>query len=234
MYKDWVVVVTGSSRGIGRELCEYFLKNGAITIGLSRTRADIEHPRFHHFSVNVGDENLVEEVFRTIRNDYHHIDVLVNCAGVFTSQHALLMPLQSAEEMLRTNMTGTFLVSRICAKIMLQKNFGRIINLTSMAVPLAFIGDALYSASKMAVTQFSKVFAKEIASFNITCNVLGITAFETDMMKKIPKEKLDVIFEQLPIARFLQLEDITNVIDFFIRKESNAITGQVVYLGGVS
>ncbi len=90
----------------------------------------------------------------------------------------------------------------------------------------------MYSASKAALTQLTQVLAGEVADYGITCNVLGVTAIETDMWKDIPKEKLMSLLQSLPQKTVATLEDITNVIDFFASKSSGAVTGQVVYLGG--
>jgi 3-oxoacyl-[acyl-carrier protein] reductase len=232
MYRDRIVLITGASRGIGKDLCEHFLRNSARVIGISRSACDAFHENYRHFPVDVSDENAVQELFRTIRDDYGAVDILINNAGVLTSQYALLMPASSAETMIRTNFLGAFLMARESAKLMMQKKFGRIINISSMAVTLSPVGDAVYSASKSALTQFSRVFAKEVGGYGITCNVLGITAIETEMLRKIPREAIDKIIHGLPIKRLATIGDITNALDFFVRKESDSITGQVLYLGG--
>ncbi|MDA2933565.1 SDR family oxidoreductase [Acidobacteria bacterium AH-259-D05] len=160
--------------------------------------------------------------------------MLVNNAAVLTSQHTLLMPTWSAQEMLNTNLLGTFSVSRECAKLMMRKGFGRIISLSSMAVPLALEGDSIYAASKIGLVQFSKILSKELGSSGVTCNIVGITAIETGMMKKVPPDKLKAVIDQLPVSRFAKIDDITNVIDFFASENSSYITGQEIYLGGIS
>lgn len=232
MYENRVVLITGASRGIGRHLCEYFLSRHARVIGVSRSSSSLSHESYRHFSLDVSSEESVQELFCVIRAKYGLVDILINNAGALSSQYAVLMSGGCAESMMKTNFMGTFLMSRECAKLMLRRRFGRIINISSMAVPLSSVGSAIYSASKSAVTQFSRVFAKEVGDYNITCNVLGITVVETEMMKKIPREKLDGLIRSLPIKRFASMADITNVIDFFAKKESGAITGQILYLGG--
>jgi 3-oxoacyl-[acyl-carrier protein] reductase len=94
-------------------------------------------------------------------------------------------------------------------------------------------GEAIYAASKGAVETFTKVISRELADFGVTCNVVGPTPIETDLIRAVPKEKIDKIIDNLAIKRLGQFEDVANVIDFFINPESNYITGQTIYLGGV-
>lgn len=232
-YRGRTVIVTGSSRGIGKNLCEYFLKKGANVCGLSRSTAAITHTRYLHFPADVTDEEAVRTGVARVKSHFGSIDVLINNAGVLTSQYSLIMPLRSAETMFRTNVLGAFVAARECTKVMIPQRFGRIIAISSMAVPLSPAGDALYSASKSALTQFSRVFAKEVARYNITCNVLGVTAIETDMTKQIPEKALTEILQRLPIPRLATMDDITNVIDFFASELSSNVTAQTLYLGGL-
>jgi len=233
MYQGKIALVTGSSRGIGRQLCEYFLEMGATVIGFSRSETSLTHDRYRHFSLDISNGPAVAEAFRVIRNEMGKLDILVNNAGVLTSQFAMLTPDTAAEAMLKTNVLGAFHVSKEAAKLMMTKKFGRIISFSSMAVPLSPAGDAMYSASKAALAQFTRVFAKEVSAFGITANVLGITAIESDMMAQIPKEALSEIFKNLPIKRHATMEEIKYAVDFFVSPRAGAITAQTLYLGGV-
>jgi 3-oxoacyl-[acyl-carrier protein] reductase len=111
---------------------------------------------------------------------------------------------------------------------------GRIINFSSIASPLNLEGEALYAASKSAVESLTKTAAKELASMDITVNAIGPTPVETDLIKLIPKEKIDALLEQQPIKRLGTQEDILNCVDFLLKPESDFITGQILYLGGVN
>ncbi|MCX6126873.1 MAG: SDR family NAD(P)-dependent oxidoreductase [Proteobacteria bacterium] len=233
MDSNRVIVITGSSKGIGLGLCRYFTNIGDIVVGFSRGVSSFEHPHYHHSQVDISDDAAVTAAFRNFAKHFGRLDILINNAGVLTSQYAMLMPGFSAEQMFKTNVFGAFLASREAAKIMMKKKWGRIISISSMAVPLRPAGDAIYSASKSALTQFTQVFAKEVAGYGITCNVLGVSAIETDMQQQIPPEKLQAIMNQLPIKKMASIDDITNAIDFFAKPESSSITGQILYLGGV-
>jgi 3-oxoacyl-[acyl-carrier protein] reductase len=132
-----------------------------------------------------------------------------------------------------TNFRGTFLVCRESAKLMQKRRYGRIINFGTVALPLRLEGEAIYAASKSAVVAFTQVLAFELGSFGITCNVIGPTPIDTDLIRGIPKAKIDEIIGRLAVKRLGKLEDVANVVDFFMKSESDFVTGQVIYLGGL-
>jgi 3-oxoacyl-[acyl-carrier protein] reductase len=169
----------------------------------------------------------------SIQKRHGRLDILINNAGVASLNHSLLTPLSTVEKLMATNFTGTFLVCREAAKLMRKHKFGRIVNFSTVAVPLRLEGEAIYAASKSAVTVYTQVLARELAEFGITCNVVAPTPIDTDLIRGVPKDKLDLILRQQPIKRLGRFEDVANVIDFFIRPESDFITGQVIVLGGL-
>jgi 3-oxoacyl-[acyl-carrier protein] reductase len=228
-----VALVTGARKGIGRHLAEHLLKQGYLVIGCSRNPAGWEKVGFDHRQVDVTDEEQVELLLHHIRKRYGRLDVLINNAGVASMNHVLLTPLSTAERIVDTNVFGTFLASREAAKLMVKRRFGRIVNFSSIAVPMHLAGEALYVASKCAVVGLSQVMAHELAEFGITVNVVGPGPIPTDLIRGVPKENVDRIIESLAIKRLTTFEDLTNVVDFFLRPESSAITGQVIYLGGM-
>jgi 3-oxoacyl-[acyl-carrier protein] reductase len=143
------------------------------------------------------------------------------------------MPGATARKIVETNLLGPFLVCRESAKLMKKHRYGRIVNFSTIAVPMHLEGEAIYAASKSAVVTFTQIIARELAEFGITCNVVGPAPIETDLIRGVPAEKIDRIVNNLAIKRLGRFEDIANVIDFFIRPESDFITGQVIYLGGL-
>lgn len=147
--------------------------------------------------------------------------------------HALLTPDATVEKLLATNVRGTFNVSREAAKLMRGAKRGRIVNVSSIAVPLRLDGQAAYIAAKAAVERLSQTLAQEFGPFGITVNVVGPTPIDTDMTRGVPKEKLEKLVGRFAIRRMGTLQDVANVVDFFLRPESDAVTGQVIYLGGV-
>jgi 3-oxoacyl-[acyl-carrier protein] reductase len=231
-YIDKTVLVTGSRKGLGRSLAQHFLDLDATVIGLSRQSGTIDHPRYSHYQCDVRDVDALQTAFRTI-GATSELNVVVNNAGVLDSQHSILLRASSAEEMLMTNLLGSFLVSREAAKIMKRSGSGRIINISSMAAVLEPIGDSIYAACKAGLTTMTNVMAREFASFGITCNTLGVTAIETEMLSQIPRDKINAIIANLPLPRYAEEDDVFNVVDFFASSRSSYITAQTIYLGGI-
>ncbi len=227
------VIVTGSSRGVGELLARHFLDEGATVIGVARGPATCEHERYRHHPADIADPAEVQKLFATLRTTVKTIDIVVNNAAVLTSQYAMIMPAGAAQAMVNLNLLAPFLVAREAAKLMRKAKAGRIINISSMAVSLEPEGDSVYAACKAGLTTLSNILAKEFASFNVTCNTLGITAIETDMLKQLPRDKIDAVVARLPIPRYATADDILNVIDFFASERSGYVTAQTIYLGGV-
>lgn len=238
MYNNKIVLVTGTSRGVGLSIANYFLKNHAIVIGISRGDSKINDQNYHHFHLDIGDPFEVTKCFSTqIIKKFKKIDIVINNAAVLTSQFSLVMPIKNAVEMVNINLLGVFFVSREAAKLMRNKEPGRIINIGSMAVSLEPVGDTLYAATKAGINTLANIMAKEFASYNVTCNTVSISAIETDMLQQhsdIAKGKIKNIISNLPIPRQAEIEDVLNVIDFFASDRSSYITAQTIYLGGIN
>jgi 3-oxoacyl-[acyl-carrier protein] reductase len=172
-------------------------------------------------------------MFSSIRKRHGHLDILINNAGVASMNHILLTPVATVDRIMATNFRGVFLMCREAAKLMQRPRYGRIVNISTIAVPMRLEGEAIYAASKGAVVTFSRVLARELADSGITCNVVAPTPIETDLIQGVPRAKIDSVIERLAIKRLGRFEDVANVIDFFVQPESDYITGQVIYLGGV-
>lgn len=228
-----VILITGARKGIGRGLVEHYCRRGFDVVGCSRTPAEYEADGFRHYCVDVSDETSAKTMFGELRRDFGRLDVLVNNAGVASMNHCLLTPISTVEKIFSTNVTGTFLFCREAAKLMKKGSSGRIVNFSTVAAPLKLEGEAIYASSKSAVETLTRILARELAEFNVTVNAVGPGPVETDLIRSVPREKIDSILERQAIRRLGVIEDVTNVVDFFIRPESNFVTGQVIYLGGV-
>ena len=232
--KSKVVVITGTRKGIGRYLAEYYLDNSFSVIGCSRTESDLRHDNYEHFCLDVSDEKAVKKMIFSVAKKYKKIDYLLNNAGIASMNHSLLTPLSVVEKIFKTNVFGTFLFCRETAKIMALNKFGRIINFSTVGVPFRLEGEAIYTASKAAVEMLTKIMAKEFANMNITVNTIAPTPTETDLIRNIPKNKIDNLLERQAIKRLSTYEDLLNVIEFFTNSKSDMISGQTIYLGGIS
>ena len=230
-----VLLVTGSSRGIGRHLADHYLARGYDVVGCSRTAPSEPMPaNFVHVAADVTVGKDVERLFAEIRTRFGRLDVAINNAGINSGVAlSMLTPHEVATKTLMTNVLGTFAVSREAAKLMMRKKFGRIVNFSSMAARHEVEGEAIYAASKAAIQTMTRVMAKEFYRYGITCNAVAPSAVETDMMNSVPAEALKEVLARNAIPEIGTMEDISNVIDWLIRPESQAITGQVIFLGGV-
>jgi 3-oxoacyl-[acyl-carrier protein] reductase len=165
---------------------------------------------------------------------YGGLDVLINNAGIASMNHMMLTPLKTVQNIFSTNVLGTFLFCREAAKLMQKRRRGRIVNFATVATPLKLEGEAAYAASKAAVVSLTEIFARELAEFGITVNAVGPTPVKTDLIRSVPPSKMQALIDRQAIRRFGEFADISNAVDFFIRPESDFVTGQVLYLGGVS
>jgi 3-oxoacyl-[acyl-carrier protein] reductase len=234
MNNSQVIVVTGTRKGIGYEIAKYYLDRGNVVYGCSRGDSSINHENYFHYALDVSDEKKVVLMLRDCIKNHHKIDVLINNAGIASMNHLLLTSLASVKNVINTNFVGTFLFLRETAKCMMKNNYGRIINFSTVAVPLNLEGEAIYASSKAAIETLTKISAKELSNYDITVNSIGPAPILTDLIRVVPKVKIDELIKNQAIKKFAQFEDVINVINFYISKESNLITGQTIYLGGVN
>jgi 3-oxoacyl-[acyl-carrier protein] reductase len=228
-----VMLVTGTRKGIGRFLCEHYLDQGWTVVGCSREASDLTHPHYSHFCLDVGDEAAVVSMLRAVSRAHKRLDVLINNAGIASMNHAMLTPKSTMTRIFETNVFGTFLFAREAAKLMGRRKYGRIVNFATVATPLKLEGEAAYAASKAAVVSLTEVLAREMAPFGITVNAVGPTPVPTDLVGSVPEAKMTALIARQAIPRYGEMRDVLNVIDFFIRPESDFVTGQTLYLGGV-
>ena len=229
-----VMIITGSRKGIGRYLAETYTKRGYIVEGCSRGASDFEAEGYTHHNVDVADEKAVRTMISSVAKRHGKIDIVINNAAIATMNHVLLTPAATANRMFEVNVTGTMLVCRDAAKVMMRKRYGRIVNFTTIVAPIALAGEAIYAASKSAVVTLTRILAFELGQWGITCNSFGATPIMTDMIRGVPQDKIDGVVNNLAIKRLGTNEDCSNVCDFFISPASDNITGQVIYLGGIT
>ena len=233
LVNNQVMLITGTRKGIGKYLAEYYAQKGFRVIGCSRGPADYNLANYQHFCLDVADEIKVKQMFAEIRKTHNRLDVLINNAGTASMNHSLLTPIKTVKRILDTNVVGTFLFSREAAKLMKKNHWGRIINFVTFAIPFKLEGESIYAASKAAVVTLTEILSREYADFGITVNAVAPPAIQTDLIRGVPKEKIDALLSRQAIHRFGKPEEVCNVIDFFIEPESSMVTGQIVYLGGV-
>ena len=229
-----IFLITGTSRGIGNYLANYYLQLGHTVIGCSRSRSTILNNQYKHYEINLANEDEILEMFKSIRKEYKTISVLINNAAINPAIiMAPLLPYETISNTFKVNVFATMLCTREGIKLMLKNKFGRIINLGSMASKHEVPGESLYTATKSAINAYTRVVAKEVAKMGISVNVVAPSAIETELSKKINRDALNEVLSRNAIKEFGDFSDVSNIIDTLIKPESKSITGQLIYLGGV-
>ena len=228
------ILITGSSRGLGKELAEHYLRQGCKVYGCSRSESKIEHKNYHHSSIDIASPEQVSNFFFSLRKQIKHLDAVINNAGIASMNAFALTPAETFQNIFAINVQGTFLFCQKALGLLKKAPHPRIINMTTVAVPLQLEGESVYAASKSAVETLTQIIAKEYGGFGITCNALGPSPIETNLIKGVPKEKIARLVKRQSIQKMATPEDVINIVDFFLRPESSMVSGQVIYLGGIS
>lgn len=229
-----VTLITGTSKGIGKALKEYYISQNHFVIGCSRTEVEDIEGCYKHFIVDICNEQEILEMFKAIKKEYKRLDNLINNAGIIATNLAMITPIDMLDKVINTNYRASFIFCTESAKLMKKNKYGRIVNFSSILVPMRQMGELVYSSSKSAVEMMSMVLAKEIAHYGITVNVIAPSLSETEMVKDLSSEQKEQIFDKLAIKQYSSFDDIINVIDFYLSPKSTMVTGQKIYLGGIS
>ncbi|MFN3946659.1 MAG: 3-oxoacyl-[acyl-carrier-protein] reductase [Aquificaceae bacterium] len=236
------VLITGSTRGIGRSIAEFLAKAGAqvVITGRDSQRAqEIAKEIGERFQVqtlgvamDMANQESIKEAYSKIEKEWGGVDILVNNAGITKDKLFLRMSLEDWEEVIRVNLTGTFLITSLCVKGMLKARWGRIINISSVVGFMGNVGQVNYSSTKSALIGFTKSLAKELASRNITVNAIAPGFIETDMTAVLNEEIKQSYLKNIPLGRFGKPEDVAGVVLFLCSAYADYITGEVIHVNG--
>lgn len=228
-----VVVISGASRGLGRHLAEHYCRQGAGVIGCSRSAASLPFANYCHHAVDVSSDSDVRRLFSEVRKSHGRVDVLINNAAINPAVSLFMtVPAASIVKSFETNVLGAMLMCRGAIRLMMPEKFGRLINIGSMAVKLEVAGETIYTAMKAAMVSYTRVLAKEVYPYGITCNVVAPSALATEMSAQVDAAALAEVLKRNAIPRAGKFDDVATVIDWLIKPESHAVTGQAIYLGG--
>jgi 3-oxoacyl-[acyl-carrier protein] reductase len=236
------VLVTGSTRGIGRAIAEEFAKHKANVIvsgtveekaqEVAKELAEKYNVQTLGVGMDVSDPQSVEEAFKKINAAFGGVDILVNNAGITRDTLFLRMKLEDWEKVLKVNLTGTFLVTKQVVRYMTKKRWGRIINITSVVGFTGNIGQVNYSTTKSGLIGFTKSLAKELAPRNILVNAVAPGFIETDMTAQLKDEIKEEYKKQIPLGRFGKPEEVAKVVLFLASPMADYITGEVIHVNG--
>jgi len=236
-----VILVTGSSRGIGAEIIKTFGKRGAQCVvnyvtdaqGQNKTDAtnvakELKEPLV--IECDVTQPGQVESMMMEIGDKRGGLDILVNNSGIISDRTIKKMPIQDFETVVRVNLTGTFIVTQKAAAIL--RNGGRIVNLSSVSGQMGLFGQANYSSSKAAIVALTRVSSREFARQNITVNAIAPGFIDVGMGKGMPEEVTQNFIKQIPLGRFGDVSEIVNAALFLASPMASYVTGHVLNVNG--
>ncbi|CAM3845434.1 3-oxoacyl-ACP reductase FabG [Rheinheimera salexigens] len=233
-----VALVTGASRGIGRAVAEQLAALGAKVVGTATTEkgaaaiSSYLGDKGFGLVLNVADNDSIEQCLAEIKQQLGDIEILVNNAGI--TRDNLLMRMKDDEwlDIIQTNLTSVFRLSKAVMRPMMKQRFGRIINIGSVVGSMGNAGQTNYSAAKAGVLGFTKSLAKEVASRGITVNAVAPGFIDTDMTKDLSEEQKEAIFSQVPANRLGQPKEIAATVAFLASNQAAYITGETIHVNG--
>lgn len=237
-FKGKVALVTGANRGIGRAIAELLAKRTATVIGTSTSQEGVKNindylkDKGKGFLLNVTDCISISKLAAEVISEYSSIDILVNNAGITCDRLLLRMKDDDWCNIVETNLTSVFRLSKVVLHNMIKKRFGRIITIGSVVGCTGNIGQSGYAATKAGVIGFSKSLAREVASRGITVNVVAPGFIETDMTKKLTSAQCAGILENIPSGQLGKAEEIASAVAFLASEEACYISGETLHING--
>lgn len=229
-----LILITGASRGIGKSLVAHFIAQGDQVIGVSRSASEFSHADYTHETLDIGDEDAVKKLFARIRTEFSPLYGVINNAGTAPAVPALLTNVGHFQSALSTNVVGSFLISREALKLMRKSGRGRIVNFSSINVPLQSAGGVAYNASKAALENIAGTLSNEVGDADITLNTIGISLVrDTGMFDGLSEQALTDKQEQLSKPKPVSAGDIAHAVEFFLSEQAGGITNQILYFGGI-
>src|SRR5688500_747677 len=223
------VIVTGASRGLGRYCADQLHAAGYRVVGLGRS-PDTKSA-FEMRAADVANPESLADALRDLRRDTS-VYALINAAGIASMNLVVTTPSETVRRIVETNLLGTIFCCQQVAPALIKRGRGRIVNFSTLGVPLAIKGEAIYVASKAGVEGFTRVFARELAPHGITVNAVAPGPIATALIAKVPKDNVDAVVRQQIIPRQGTPEDVWNIVSMLLSPTSSMISGQTMHVGG--
>jgi len=242
VFEGRVALVTGGTRGIGAAITEMLAASGAtVAAGYNRGKESAEkfrkqmHGKGAKVSVHQGRVDQADDCNRVVKevmDSFGRIDYLINNAGITVDKTVRKMTVEDWHSVLRANLSGAFYMTKALLEHMIERNYGRIVNISSVIGETGNVGQANYAASKSGLFGFSKSLALEMARKGITVNCVAPGFIGTEMVEAIPKAVLDTVVERIPMRRLGTPDEVARVVRFLLEDESGYITGAVYTVNG--
>ena len=230
------VLITGVSRGIGLSIAKEFIQNDYFVFGTSRSKFDLskalESNNCKHLIVDVNDRDSIASLMKDIPGENNTLDCLVNNAGITADQLFIRMKDSEWDDVINTNLTGIFNITKPVSKMMLKQKSGSIINISSVSGLMGNAGQVNYSSSKSALLGFTKSLAKELAPRGINVNCICPGFIESDMTNELTSDQRDQALSQIPLGNFGSGTDIAKLTLFLSSDNAKYITGQSISVDG--
>ena len=232
------ILITGSSRGIGRKMAEDFISLGAKVLitgtneNLLRKIKDELGSRCYYVRCNFSKTDEINNLFEQAVNNFGFIDTLINNAGITRDGLFLRMSNMDWMEVLNINLNSAFILSQLAIKAMIKNRFGRIINISSIVGATGNAGQTNYAASKAAMVGFSKSLAMEVANRNITVNSIAPGYIQTEMTDKLSDSQRESVISRIPSRKIGMPQDVSNLAVFLSSSQADYITGQTIHVNG--
>ena len=228
-----VLLITGVSGGLGKIAADYFLsKNDFIVVGCSRSSVSLNHENFYHIQLDLSEKNAIAQLMSQVQAKFGRIDFLINAIGISHSKRAYFTSEAEVQDVFSINTFLPFKVINECSKFMTKKGGGKIINLSTIHVSHATMGTSLYSSSKIAMEQMTRVLATELFSSKIFLNCLRLSAVEgAGMTNTLTEENKSSLLSRTIFKREVKVSEYTGVLNFLLSPESQGLSGQIITLG---
>ena len=236
-----IALVTGASRGIGAAIAEALGVAGHIVVGTATTESGAEaiskrlteqNISGRGMMLNVTEVESIDEVLKSIKEEFGEPTILVNNAGITKDNLLLRMKEDEWMDVLNTNLTSVFRLTKACVRPMTKARWGRIVNISSVVGSMGNGGQSNYSASKAGVEGFARALAKELGSRSITVNTVAPGFIDTDMTKDLPDASKETMLTQIPLARLGEPKEVAAVVSFLISDAAGYITGETIHVNG--
>lgn len=229
-----IAVVTGGARGIGATICEKLASYGAIVYSCDLGCGEFENTNIKSILLNVTNREEIAKFIEKIKLEHHKIDILVNNAGIIRDALIQNMTEQDWDLVIDVNLKGVFNMTQYVLPLMLENNYGSIINLSSIVGVYGNIGQTNYVATKSGVIGMTKTWAKEFArkGKQIRTNAIAPGFIKTPMTKDLPEKVINSMIDKTPLKRMGEAEDIANTVLFLASDMSKFITGQIIGVDG--